>query len=106
MSTRNDAGRLVIAEVRRGTPSYEIGLNVDDELLAINGFRVRAEQLATRLEQYRAGDPATILVARRDQILTFETRFGAEPPRQWRLEVDPEAAGAEDRRSRWLGSKG
>jgi predicted metalloprotease with PDZ domain len=96
---------LIVSEVRRGTPAESAGLNVDDEILAINGFRVRADQLAARLEQYASGAAMTLLVARRDQILTLEGRFGAEPPRQWRLEVDPSAAAAEAQRTRWLTSK-
>jgi len=105
MSTRNDAGRLVVSEVRRDTPAYAVGLNVDDEILAINGFRVRADQLAARLDQYKPGEKATLLVARRDQILSLETQFGTEPLRQWRLEVDPAAAHAEPQRTRWLGPR-
>ena len=54
--TRNDAGRLMITSVRRGTPGIDAGLNVDDEIVAIDGVRVRAEGLTTRLEQY---SPAT-----------------------------------------------
>jgi predicted metalloprotease with PDZ domain len=105
VSTRDDAGRLVVSQVRRDTPAYAAGLNVDDEILAINGFRVRADQLAARLDQYRPDDKAVLLVARRDQILTIEAQFGTEPARRWRLEVDLEAAGSERQRNRWLFSK-
>ena len=91
MSTRNDAGRLVVTQVRRGTPAFAAGLNVGDEILAMNGFRVRADQLTARLDQYQPGDEVALLVARRDELLTIEAAFGAEPPRQWRLEVSPVA---------------
>ena len=40
---RNDAGRLVVAQVHRGTPAEKAGVNVDDEILAIGGYRVRPE---------------------------------------------------------------
>lgn len=102
MTTRNDAGRLVVTQVRRGTPAYAAGLNVDDEILAMNGFRVRADQLAARLDQYKPGDKVALLVARRDQLLTLDAAFGAEPPRQWRLEVNPAATEAQQQRDRWL----
>ena len=103
MTTRNDAGRLVVTQVRRGTPAYAAGLNVDDEILAMNGFRVRADQLAARLDQYKPGDQVALLVARRDQLLTLDTAFGAEPPRQWRLEVSPAAGDTQQQqRARWL----
>lgn len=91
-TTRNDAGRLVVTQVRRETPAYDAGINVDDEILAIDDFRVRADRLENRLDQYRPGDTVTMLVARREQLLRLNVTFGAEPPRQWRLEIDPAAS--------------
>ncbi len=103
LSTRNVDGRLVVTEVRRGTPAYAAGLNVDDEILAMNGFRVRADQLAARLGQYQPGDRVALLVARRDELRTIEAVFGAEPPQQWRLEVIPAATDTQQQqRGRWL----
>ena len=103
MSTRNVDGRLVVTQVRRGTPAFEAGLNVDDEILAMNGFRVRADQLAARLGQYRPGAAVALLVARRDALRTIEAVLGAEPPQEWQLEVDPAAPDAQQQqRDRWL----
>ena len=53
--TRNDSGRLLVSSVRRETPALAAGLNVDDEILAIDDVRVRADGLSARLEQYRPG---------------------------------------------------
>ncbi|HYB97180.1 MAG TPA: PDZ domain-containing protein, partial [Vicinamibacterales bacterium] len=89
--TRNDGGRLVITSVRRGTPGIDAGLNVDDEILAIDDVRVRADGLAARLDQYKPGDKVSVLVARRDRLMKFDVTLGAEPPRSWRLEVSPTA---------------
>ena len=51
----------------------------------------------------RAGDQVVLLVARRDELRTLEAVFGPEPPRQWRLEVDPAATAAQlQRRDQWL----
>jgi predicted metalloprotease with PDZ domain len=103
MSTRNDAGRLVVTQVRRETPAYTGGLNVDDEIIAIDDFRVRADQLGQRLDVYKPGDRVTLLVARRDQLLRLPVTFGEEPRRRWRLELDPSATnGQQQQRTRWL----
>ncbi|MGH9254403.1 MAG: M61 family metallopeptidase [Vicinamibacterales bacterium] len=103
MTTRNDAGRLVVSQVGRGTPAHAAGLNVDDEIIAIDQFRVRADQLNARLDQYQPGDKVTLLVARRDQLLRLDVEFAAEPPRQWRLETDAGASGPQQQqRARWL----
>ena len=87
--TRNDAGRLVIASVRRGTPGIDAGLNVDDEIIAIDDLRVRADGLAARLDQYKAGDKISVLVARRDRLMKLDVTLGPEPGRTWRLEPAP-----------------
>jgi len=103
MSTRNDAGRLVVAQVRRETPAHAAGLNVDDEIIAIDDFRVRADQLTQRLDAYQPGDRVTLLVARRDQLLRLPMTFAEEPARRWRLEMDPSATDAQrQQRTRWL----
>ena len=106
-TTRNDNGRLVISQVRRGTPAYEAGLNVDDEILAIDDYRVRADQLATRLDQYKPSDRITVLIARREQLNRLDVRLGSEPPREWRLDIDANATTEQARqRDRWLTANG
>ena len=103
VTTRNDAGRLLISQVRRDTPAFEAGLNVDDEILAFDDFRVRADRLENRLEQYRPGDRVNVLVARREQLLRLSVTLGSEPAREWRLEVN--ASASEDARGQlaaWL----
>ena len=97
----------MVTQVRRGTAGGGRGLNVDDEILAIDDFRVRAGQLDTRLAQYQPGAVVSVLVARRDELRRLDVRLGAEPPRQWQLEVAP-ASTPEQRRRRdaWLGATG
>ena len=89
--TRNDAGRLVITSVRRGTPGIDAGLNVDDEIIAIDDVRVRADGFAARLDQYKPGDKIAVLVARRDRLMKIDVTLGPEPGRAWRLEPLPNA---------------
>ncbi len=96
--TRNDNGRLVITSVRRGTPGIDAGLNVDDEIIAIDDVRVRADGLAARLAQYRPGDKVTLLVARRDRLMRLNVTLGPDPGRPWRLEPAPNATGEQKAR--------
>jgi predicted metalloprotease with PDZ domain len=90
-STRADGGRLIVTQVRRETPAFSSGLNVDDEIIAIDDVRVRADGLAARLEQYRPGDRVALFVARRDRLMRIDATLGTEPGRAWRLEVSPSA---------------
>ncbi|HTA41997.1 MAG TPA: PDZ domain-containing protein [Bryobacteraceae bacterium] len=88
--TRTDNGRLIVRRVPRETPVYESGLSVDDEILAIDDFRVRPDQLSQRLENYKPGDKVSILVARRDQLMRIPLTLGEEP-KKWQLEIRPDA---------------
>ena len=89
--TKVDGGRLVVSQVRRATPAHEAGLNVDDEIVAVDDFRVRPDQLESRMEQYAPGDRVSVLIARRDRLIRIDVRLGAEPLKAWQLEVNPDA---------------
>ena len=104
-TTRNDGGRLVVTQVRRGTPAFEAGVNVDDEILAIDEYRVRADRLENRLEQYEPGDTVSLLVARREQLVRLDVTLATEPPRRWRLELLPSPSDTQQTHlSAWLGA--
>jgi predicted metalloprotease with PDZ domain len=99
--TRVESGRLVVTRVPRETPAFEAGLNVDDEIVGIGDFRVRADQFTQRLDNYRPGDKVSILVARRERLQRVELTFGEEPKR-WQLEVRPDASEAQkERMEKW-----
>jgi predicted metalloprotease with PDZ domain len=102
-TTEVRTGRLVVTEVRRGTPALEAGLNVDDEILAIDDFRVPPEGLDKRLEAYRPGEKVSLLVARREHLLRLPVTFGEKPRATWKLEVDPKATAEQKARlEEWL----
>lgn len=89
--TRTENGRLIVAQVPRDTAAFDAGFSAEDEILAIDGFRVRPEQWAQRMEQYHAGDKISVLVARRDRLVRLDATLRAEPDRLWQLEVLPTA---------------
>ena len=82
----------MISVIPRDTPAASAGLSVDDEILAIDNWRVAPEGWAQRLEQYAPGDTIELLVSRRDQIVRVPMKLGEEPARKWLLEVNPHAS--------------
>ena len=103
VTTRNDGGRLLVSQVRRDGPSSTAGLNVDDEILAINDYRVRADRLDDRLQLYRPGERVTLLIARREQLMRLEIALDREPAREWRLEASPSVTAQQTQQlERWL----
>ena len=105
LETKTDNGRLVVSRVRRDTPGYEAGFNVDDEILAIDDYRVRPEQWERRMLQYPPSRTATVLVARRDALVRLPVTFGTEPGSGWWLRPRPNLTPAQQGAVRaWLGT--
>ena len=104
LAAENTEGRLVVMRVPRETPAYAAGFNVGDEILAIDGYRVRANDWAQRLPSYRADEDAVVLVARRDRLVELKVTFGAPPDATWHLSIPPEPPDTtQSRLDRWLG---
>ncbi|GMR23576.1 MAG: PDZ domain-containing protein [Acidobacteriota bacterium] len=89
--TRISAGRLIVSRIKRGTPAYEHGVNVGDEILAIDDYRVEAGDLPDRLKQYAPGDRVELLIARRDRLHRLLIELAEEPKDQWQLEITKDA---------------
>lgn len=96
-------GRLWVRRVLRGSPSDLAGLNVDDELIALDGYRVDPATWPDRLGLYRPGDALPLTVARRGKLIELPLRLGRKPALTWQLEVSPVASSAAEENLRaWL----
>lgn len=101
--TRTDDGRLVVSQVRRDTPGFEAGFDVDDEIIAIDDYRVRPDQWDRMMLQYPPTRTATVLVARRDALVRLPVTFGQDPGNAWRLRPRPNPTPAQAAAQRaWL----
>jgi len=104
-TTVND-GRLVVTSVRRDGPAWEAGLTVEDEILAVGGYRVAKPNLAARLQQYAPGTRVEVLVSRFDAVRVIPVVLGQAPLERWKLQVDPDASPeAVAARRAWLGAR-
>jgi predicted metalloprotease with PDZ domain len=103
LETRVAGGCLLISQVRRNTPGWHAGFNVDDEILAIDDDRVLPDHWKARLRQYQPGDRVSVLIARRARLRRLDVTLEAEPPTAWKLEPRPDASEAQTaRRAVWL----
>ena len=89
-ATKSNDGHLTVTGVREGTPAYDGGLYVDDELIAVDGFRIEVS-MDSLLKRYAPGDVVKVLVARRGQLITLPVILGQEPQQTWRLQVRKDA---------------
>jgi predicted metalloprotease with PDZ domain len=80
-----------ISHVRRETPAHAFGFIVDDEIVALNGFRVTGGSWSERLKQYKPDDGAEVLISRRGELKTLVVTFGEEPETMMKLVIDDDA---------------
>ena len=88
---KSEEGRLLVSGVLRGTPGDAAGVNVGDELIAVNGFRLSAAQWPHMLDAFHPGESVKLLVAHRDAIQELAFIVTHENPPTWQLEVRPDA---------------
>lgn len=102
--TADHSGRRVITQVRRGTPAHDAGLQVDDELVAVDGWRVPASGEDDILSHIQPGTTVTVVLSRLGQLREVTADLRAPPADRWTIEIDPDASPeAAARRAGWLG---
>ncbi len=95
VTTKSDAGRLVVSEVRCDGPAAAAGINVEDEIIGIDAWRVTAATWRDRLKHFGAGAVTSLLVARREMLLRLQVSLAEEPSRTWALRPVKEPTAAQ-----------
>ncbi len=69
-------GKLMITRLLAGESGYEAGLNVNDEIIAVQGWRVnQAADLNRLLDALTPGDEIELLINRQDRIYTLNVKL-------------------------------
>ncbi|MEP6619290.1 MAG: PDZ domain-containing protein [bacterium] len=101
-ATRVSGGRVYVSLIPRGSPAYGSGLDVDDELVSIDGFP-GAGGLAGRLAQYQPGARVQLLVSRHGESRRIDVTLGTAPSNPWSLMVRQDATAEQKARlAAWL----
>jgi predicted metalloprotease with PDZ domain len=86
------------------SPAYRAGIVPEDQILAIDGFRVRANQLPERLLNYQPGDQVNITVFHDEALRTYPVTLSAPIPSVYRIQPIENASAAQKAlREGWLG---
>jgi len=72
-------GGSTLATVLDGSPAMTAGLYADDEVVALDGYRVDSGSLVSRCEDRRPGEQVTVTVFRRDSLIQVPVTLGAKP---------------------------
>lgn len=72
--------RTLIAAARSDGPAYAAGVYADDELLAIDGWRVNEDRLNARIAERAPGDTVRLSLFRGDRLIELPVTLAAAPP--------------------------
>jgi predicted metalloprotease with PDZ domain len=95
INTREDGDSLMVASVIDGGPGVASGLYANDELLALDGFRVDNSSLKDRLAAKKPGDRVTFTIFRRDELRTVDVTLAEKPADKLKITPAPDATDAQ-----------
>lgn len=104
---RQQGDFLVVSQIPAEIPAYEYGLNANDQILALDNFKIANQNdLNARLTDRKPGDKIRLTVFRFDQLRNIEITLGTRAPEQRRL-VAIENPSSEQRAlyQGWLGAE-
>lgn len=72
----NSNGQLIIQAVTAGSAAEEYGLSVNDEIIAINGFRVGQDEFDAFLKTLQKDDEFEVLISRDNILKSYKITMG------------------------------
>ncbi|NEP56959.1 MAG: M61 family metallopeptidase [Symploca sp. SIO2G7] len=98
-------GKELVEFVEAMSPAAVAGVNAGDELLAIDGLRVTAEQLSDRLKDYEVADTIELTVFHYDELRTLPVTLGAPQPSCYQIvSVENPTEAQKQNLAGWLGT--
>lgn len=105
LTVKAENGKELIKFVESGSPAQVAGIDPDDELLAIDGIRVTAEQLSDRLKDYQPGDTITVSVFHQEELRSLPVTLAAPRPSRYQLVPLKQPTPVQERNfTGWLGA--
>ena len=98
-------GGSTFASVVDGSPAHEAGLYADDELVALDGWRVDTSTLLSRCEDKAPGERVQVTVFRRDRLVEVPVVLGPKPADAlWLARVERPTEAQKAALQAWLGT--
>jgi len=97
-------GPLLFARhVHQGSVAEAAGVAPGDELIALNGVKLKRVSLSNLAKQYDVGDKVKLLTFRRDAMMKFKFKLSNSHKHTWTISLDKEASDvAKFNQAAWL----
>lgn len=77
------SGRLIISGITAGSAAEEQGLSVNDEIIAINGYRVDQNDFDAFVKTLDPGDEFEVLISRDNVLKTYTLKMGGKSSKKY-----------------------
>jgi predicted metalloprotease with PDZ domain len=91
----SEGGRTTVVTELPGSPAEAMGLAVNDEILAVGGFRVSSEKLTFSIGMMKPGENFNLTVARNGRLMELNGEAGKKPVFEYRIQPTKEATSGE-----------
>lgn len=104
ITVKSEHGMTVVKYVELYSPAYDMGIDAGDELLALEGLRVSADDLNQRLKDYNPGDSITLTLFHEDQLKTLTVTLAEPKPTSYYIAPLPNPSSLQLKKFEgWLG---
>jgi predicted metalloprotease with PDZ domain len=84
LTSKWEEGRLMIKGVDKNYGAYQSGLNVNDEIIAVDGYRVWTE-FERILEQKKVGETVEVIISREGKIKKMQLHLTPDKRAEFRI---------------------
>ena len=104
IKVKSEGGKEIVNFTEANSPGAIAGIDPNDELLAIDGIRVTADNLNERLKDYHPGDTIAITIFHQDELLTVSATLEKPQPTRYEVVLIDDASDMQQKNlSEWLG---
>ena len=82
---KSEHGKEMIKSVASNSPAQLAGVDAGDQLLAIDGFKITANQLTDRLKSYQVGQQIELTIFHGDRLITVPMILAPSQPDRYQL---------------------
>lgn len=91
VKVKSEGGRTMVATELAGSPAEAMGLAVNDEILAVGGFRMGSDKLSFFIGTMKPGESLRLTVARNGRLMELNWQVGGRPAFEYRIQPVKEA---------------
>lgn len=106
VSISQQDSKLIVKRVERNSAGWEGGINVNDEIIALDGYRVNSSKISNLLNTKREGEMLDVLVARDGKLKHLNVEVVVKYDTYYDVSVDEDASKKKKKLlSVWLSGK-